>query len=722
MLEDFLIDIYNNALALELLKESSYYSSIRQSYKSIEIWNEAIKHLTGLIDDIGKVDKKCSSDIADSSSKVKENFTDLSAFASIIDNDIVPKVSEYLKHAAKIDVDDGSWTLLSSQTGFLTLKDRNGMFLHSYYDPMWENFLYALSIYDPYVTRYNILGGGLGYLAYQLWWLSEGEADVYVYEVNDSIAQYSYHYGVMSMIDEDHIHLICDDDKDLVVEKYFEEIPGIKIIRNIYYWNNDDYSGPYSEEIRSSMITDNTRRVFDKRWKRNYSVNNLLPHFSISEFDKNKLKDEWVVVAAGPSLNDNTDFIIDSVGKRTICTINTTLKWFSAHNILPDLCLACDPNKSLIPYIEGYQEFSRSIPIIADYITNCQYLKLYQGPRFLIHSDTSSTIADDDYDPEDVWNYGGTVTSMAIEAAFRMGARKIYLVGADLAYPGRVKYADGVGAKNGEWDSEGVIVASVDDKRVHTSLLFNEYIRDIEEQVSEHPDCEVINRSLHGAYLKGTYCGKWWENIYDDGLSYIEFFEKLQNDTPIIGWREKYYLFWQAINSIQSKNLILDDREKSAADSAYNGIFDVFKSELDMFMPPDMKEDKGLTYIFTNEFWDKNDQQTIKVLKAAKTETQNRKKVLIINTSEKLGGIKVSVHKAVAAEYNHDLEKNDNVIFENHSFPYFQFPEGMPNIDYYRVFLGTVLRRKPEKLFIESQYSLLADYCASELNVEVVHH
>ena len=285
MLEDFLVDIYDNALALELLKETSYYSNIRHSYKSIEIWNVAIKYLTKLIDEIGETDKKCSSDLTYCLNKAKECFADPSAFASIIDNDIVPKVSEYLKHTATIDVDDGSWTLLSSQTGFLTLKDRNGMYLHSYYDPMWENFLYALNIYDPYVSRYNILGGGLGYLAYQLWWLSEGEADIYVYEVNDSVADYSYLYGVMSLIDKDHIHLVCNDDKDLVVEKYFEEIPDVKIIRNIYYWNDEDYSGPYSEEIRSARIIDNTSRVFDTRWKRNYSLNILLPHFSYAEFD-----------------------------------------------------------------------------------------------------------------------------------------------------------------------------------------------------------------------------------------------------------------------------------------------------------------------------------------------------------------------------------------------------------------------------------------------------
>ena len=419
-----------------------------------------------------------------------------------------------------------------------------------------------------------------------------------------------------------------------------------------------------------------------------------------------------MIVAAGPSLNDNTDFIIDSVGQRTICTINTSLKWFSLHNVFPDLCLACDPNETLVPYIETCQEFSRNVPIIADFITNYRYLKLYQGPRFFIHSETSANISEDDCNPEDIWNFGGTVTCMALEAAFRMGAKKIYLIGADLAYPGKAKYADEVGADNGQWDSEEKMVVSVDDTMVPTSVLFNEYIGDIEEQISDHPDCEVINRSLHGAYLKGAYCGKWWENLHDDDFSYIDFFEKLKNDSLILGWREKYYLFWQAIYSIKSKNIILGDRETAAVDLAYKIIFDAFRAELNMSMTRDAEEDKGLTYIFTNEFWNKNDEQSRKVLEAAKSETRSKKKVLIINTTEELGGIKIPVHKAVAAKYNH-------VIYENMSFPYFQFSEGMPNVDYYRVFLEAVFRKKPEKIFIASQYSLLADYCASELNVQV---
>ena len=697
MLEDFLKDIYDNALVLELLKEVSYYTYIRQSYRCGEIWNEAVNSLSKIINDIKKSDEYLGAKLVSNIMKAKDCFDDHSAFSSIIDNDIIPIVSEYLSNSSGIDVDDGFWTLLSSKTGFLTLKDRNGIYLHSYSDPMWESFLYALNIYDPYVTRYNILGGGLGYLAYQLWRLSDGEAEIYVYEVNDAVANYSYLYGVMSLTDVNHVHMVCDDDKDLVIENYFEDIPDKKIIRTTYYWDKDNYSGPYSGLIESIKITEFTTRVFDAKWKRNYSFNRLLEHSSVSEFELQKHTDEWVIVAAGPSLNDNKEFIIESVGTRTICTVNTSLKWFSLNDVKPDICFACDPDRPLVAHIEGYQEFSCDIPVIADCITNHNYLELYRGPRYYIISNASSSIVDEKFAPEEVWSFGGTVTSMAIEAAFRMGAKKIYLIGADLAYPGRTTYADGVGKSVTKWNADEKMVASVEDALVPTSKVFAEYIWQIEDQISRHPDCEVINRSLHGAYLKGSYCGKWWENILIGRLkdNYTYIFEELKKDSLILGWSEKYYIFWQTVNRMELNNCMPDDQEDSVVESAYKVIYDEFLKDMNPEMPQSVVADKTLTYIFTSEFWNDTDEQTQKVKKLAKSEAQNKKNTLIINTSEKLGGNAVPIHNAVPVKYNNDLEKADKVVFENRSFPYFQLSKGMPNTDHYRLLLESLFHKKP---------------------------
>jgi hypothetical protein len=526
---------------------------------------------------------------------------------------------------------------------------------------------------------------------------------------------------VLSWIDEDHIHVIRNDNKDIVIEKYFEEIADVRIKRTIFYWNQEDYTGPYSRYIETTRSSEYTSRVFDQVWKRNYAINRSLKHFSFSEFDSDNLKDEWVVVAAGPSLNDNVQFIEESVGKRTICAVNTSLKWFSLHNVKPDICFACDAMKPLVAHIETCAEFSRSIPLIADFITNHNYMELYEGPRYYIPSESASLIIDEEFEKSDVWSFGGTVTSMAIEAALRMGAKKLFLIGTDLSYPGRTTYAEGVGKKVGHWDAEDKKVISVDDTWVPTSKVFSEYIVQIEDQIADHPDCTVINRSLHGAYIKGTFCGKWWENLPETGSSeeYISYFEELKKDSLILGWREKYYIFQQAVYVLESNGITSGDREQAAITEAYKVIFDEFKRELEGDVQSDAVTDEKLSYIITDEFWNEDDEQTQKVLKTAESEAQNNRKVLIINTSEKLGGNAVPICNAVSVKYNESMKKATTVGYHNHIFSYFQFSYGMPNVEYYKYFIDTLSRKKPGKMCIISQYSLLSDYCALTLNIPV---
>ena len=721
MLESFLADIYEKALALDSVKKVSFYSNIRDPYKCVAYWNEASVGLNKILDDLKDADPGKKEDLYKSVLLAINNAKDLPRFSGIIDVDIIPKLMDYLNNFTGIDVTENEWTLESSSTAFLTLKRTDGAYIHSISDPMWESFIYAYDIYKPEIRRYNIFGCGLGYLAYQLWKISDKEADIYIYETDEKICEYADMFGVLSLIDSENVHVICDEDKDKVIESFFEAADDNDSFSVIYYLDNN-YDGIYSDQLLLCRSVFQTERVFDQKWKNNYSRNSSFDHSSISDFDLSKLHDEWVVVAAGPSLNDNEDFIRQSIGKRTICAINASLKWFSKNSIKPDLCTACDPSDSLLPHIDGVEEFSSDIPLVTDCITNYKYVKQYRGPRYYVYSDSSYKLSDESVDKNAVWTFGGTVTSMALEAAYKLGAKRIYLIGADLGYPDGITYAKGVGHDVGKWEKNEKSVVSVDDRMIPTSLQFYEYKYQIEEQIKNHPDVEVINRSLHGAYLKGSYCDKWWENIPDGSEErFIQYFDGLLKDSLILGWKEKYYLFLQTVCKMKKNNAESGNEVEAAVNNAYKNIFSAFKDELDLHGTFNAHADNNLIYIFTDEFWDESDEHTLNVLNIAKSESQKSKKVFIVNTSEKLGGNMIPVYNAVPAHYNSHLEKESTVKYENRIFSYFQFSKGMPDIDHYRVFLESMSRRTPGKIYITSQYSLLADYCAQEMNIKAEH-
>lgn len=112
--------------------------------------------------------------------------------------------------------------------------------------------------------------------------------------------------------------------------------------------------------------------------------------------------------------------------------------------------------------------------------------------------------------------------------------------------------------------------------------------------------------------------------------------------------------------------------------------------------------------------------QTLKkVLELAKNLTGKRKNTLIINTFEKIGGGKVPIHNVVDLQYNKEMEAKERVFYGNSSIPYYQFPEGMPDVNYYSAFIESLIRRKPGKIHSYSKYSLFADACRAMLNIPV---
>ncbi len=700
-------------MALELIKEASYYSCIRHIYNRMDYWNEATPYLEKILFDLKETDVKKGVDLLNAIQKTQASFDDWHTFSAAIDTEMVPRITEYLRKYSGINVKDGEWTLESSQTGFLTLKSDKSGYLHSPADPMWESFLYANSVFDTEAKNYYILGGGLGYLAYQLWRMSSGDADIYIFEIDKELTEYAELYGVLSLIPEEKIHVITGDDTDIVLEQYTRDIPESKTVRTIYHWDLSKYKGEYADYFKVQLSNEVTGRAVEHKWRRNYDSNIQLEHKTLSELDTSSFKEEWVVVGAGPSLNDNVNFIFDSVGKRTICAINASLKWFSRNDLIPDVCTALDPHDSMVPHIEGIEDFSKNVPLVMDCVTNRRYAEKYRGPRYYIYSTATALTIGRENVIGDIWEIGGTVTSMAIDLAYRMGAKKIYVIGADLAYPDGITYANGVGHDTGKWSEVEETLISVDDKIIPTSIKFNAYKGMIEDQIAGYHGVEVINKSLHGAYLNGTFCNQWWENLPDslNFADYLDYFNNLKRNSYILGWRRKYYIFWQLISRIESLGISINPDEEIVVDSSYMHIYQMFKNELNWVNSYSGKRIKGQTYIFTTEFLGEKDSHSKDVLTIAESETEKNKKVLIVNTGEKLGGDPIPLHKPMSSQYNRELETADKVFMKNKTFSYFQFPDGMPEINYYKAFLDSVADNIPEKMICSSKYSPLADYC-----------
>ena len=711
-------------MTIELVKEVKLSNDLRSTRQTFETWNRLLGYIEYIRNDLAKSDPDMLYDLIACMQATKNLMNNKPVFSASLETGIIPRLIRYMNNYTGIDVTEGKWTLESSQTGFLTIHDDKGMYLHSPSDPMWEAYVLARDVYDPDIKGYRILGVGLGYLPYQIWRLSEGAAEIFIYETDKELLNYADSYGVLSYIDEDNLHIIHKDDPEDVYYEFFESMKDVdyECKRYVYCSKYEDYDGEYNETISEFVLNESVTREFARKWDMNYARNENLPHKNIGEFDKELHSKEWVIVAAGPSVDENEDFIRESVGKRVICTVNTSIRWFFKKGLKPDICVACDPFDQMYEHIAGMQSVTEDVPLIADAVTNWRFMQEYLGDKYYVLS--ASSIANKDRNGENMkyeyMNFGGTVTDMAVCVAIRLGASKVYMVGADLAYPGGRNYSDNMSHKVESGINSGVTCVSVDGEDVQTSGTFNYFKNCIESHILANKEVRFENRSKHGAYIKGAFCGQWWEDnsSLKSAEDYSKYLEKLLGESKILGWKEKYYIFWQVMRKMIAEDVEMTENLRDMISENYRRIYEAFKQELDWTPTPGIANDPGQTFVFASAFYNGKDTMSRRTLRCAKKQTMAGRNTLIVNTAEYLGGSEMPLEDHEESQYDSELEKTEVVFYENKPYSYYQFPNCMPDLDFIREFLEFADVHRPGHMVKLNEYSLLADFCSEFIPTE----
>lgn len=501
-MQDFIEEIIRDSMIAEDLISAREALNKGYYWKFMSSWGKASAEIERLILSLGESGMSDQAQrILTAWKNVREAGEDIRLAGSAIESELLPAIDEYLYAGAVIEVTEGRWTLKSSSRGFLTLKDeKSGTFIHDPYDPMNEARELAKEIFDPDKDEYHILGMGLGYLPYALYEMSEGTSHIYVYEEDPDIALYASEYGVADFVDRDILTVVTGTAEE--VTEHFVKSVSASENRICYVQDWKHYAGcKYSDLIENISINDRTVRNLDTIWRINTRCNKKIES-SPARYILSELKcDECVVVAAGPSLDDNMDFLKEFSEREEcgyIIAVNTALRRLCKEGILVDFVAAIDPLMSLADHLDGIEDYTKGTPLITNIKASSAFWKKYKGPIYTFKS------ADEDGESGDVWNVGGTVASLALEVAFRTGAETIRLIGVDLAYPDGKNHAGGVSFKATENRYGMNEVKSNNGGYVPSSREFIYYRKCIEDQIAHHPGVKVINMSKNGAYIEGT--------------------------------------------------------------------------------------------------------------------------------------------------------------------------------------------------------------------------
>lgn len=405
----------------------------------------------------------------------------------------------------EINVLEDKREFFSTKSGFLSFRSiETNIVYHSTIDPMWEAYELAKRIYDSGFLKYCFLGCGLGYLPWQVFCQSDCSVDIYIFHADEKFVNNAMDYGVLGWIPQEKLHIVIEQNIQKLIQKFLsmEDVPG-KVGKHALEDVLDQFETKEKNSINYFLAQNHTRTLWGNSltinaYRNAYHVPNM-----IGEFQPKTISDEWIVVAAGPSLDDCIEYLRENVGKKTIICASTVLKKLLRNGIKPDGVAVLDPQARTWGHFDDLED--TSIPLLLNVTANWRFGEWYSGDKYLIPSLTDeTTVRNYLLQGVESWYIGSTVSTLMLEIAIRLGAKMIEMVGMDLAYPTGRTHATGTMDEK-EISGLGMQqVLSVNGGLVSTTAQFMVYIEEIEQIIRENPVISFYNLSTRGAEIKGA--------------------------------------------------------------------------------------------------------------------------------------------------------------------------------------------------------------------------
>ena len=507
-MEDFLVEIYKYANLIFNIKQIilhsryGYDSSIHQEWSNLTPTIVEFCQLTVNYDsDLGN---HIFTKIEEATKSTKLFPSNYSEFADSLE-DLIPYMYKAIAYLGNIDVSDEDYQLISSQSGFLSLIDINTNYRYtSIIDPMSEAFEHAHRLYNSRFMEFHFLGIELGFLPYQMFLLSNQSIDIHIYHFSQKAIDYAHAFGVLSWIPDSklHIHVISDEHK--LLYEFSNTI------------NSENETGNYVYPDMIHKFSDDYQKILENAYISNMNYYHLLDMKNsnayrnlhnqnkwLTDFMPAKDTGTWSIIAGGPSLDANLDFLKEHQGSTNIICATTVLKKLLDYGIIPDCTVSNDPENRTYGHFKDIT--SSEIPLLLGLNSNWQFGEYYKGPVFLVPTASS-------YDIETIIKSnkqiiidpGRNVTTLAAKIALFFNAQTINLIGVDLSYPNGQSHASGT-MDFKVMPTEGmIIIPSVNGKTVYTTPQFMLYINELTELISQNPNIDFINFSTNGALIKGA--------------------------------------------------------------------------------------------------------------------------------------------------------------------------------------------------------------------------
>lgn len=305
--------------------------------------------------------------------------------------------------------------------------------------------------------------------------------------------------------------------------------------------------GEYIDTILKTLATlDPTTYDYNRRMyvHLNRSTKYVKDGYKILLF--NKLKNDFnffknipiLYLAAGPSLDENIDWIKKNQNKFFIVTIGAAYKKLLANNIRIDIITSLDESHFLSTMQfddESVSKISKDTIILSGNMTNEGVLKKFNQENLFLFELYKSL------NKNNISFSGYSIGEITLDILLHFNAKDIYLIGLDLALnqetgESHAKDSDSI-TSNLKLDEEqsrdtfSHVDSLIQTKGNHsevvftTPLFFSSIQSANDKLMKKEEDVNVYNMSLHGAYLENTIAIKQ-NDINTENLKDIAFESK----------------------------------------------------------------------------------------------------------------------------------------------------------------------------------------------------
>lgn len=503
MAESFIEELYQYTKVVSQLRQVVKYTRVADDLHALGLLRQIIK-------DVQVFCEKCLEDgyaeageLRDQLLQIPQIQADLVLLGDMLEGVAIPIMERWLQTLGQICQDlDEDYRVESTACGWMTLfHKRTGYYLHSNNDPMAEADCLVNDRYEIEKSSYIVWGCGLGYHVYQLYQRTLGAVPIRVYEPDKRVVEYATQYGVLSWIPEGGIEFVTDNCAKEFIRQAEDKKNGILVHVPSMKTFTDAI---WRQRLEEAYIQYNSGYESKQEITFNFCRNKELQLPDISKLDTSSLKEEMVVIAAGPSFDHVVEQVRQWQGKKTLIAVGTIYRRLLAEGIRPDYVVVMDPYETAYKQFEGIEE--KEIPLLMNIVSHWKIARSYPGPKYTMCVEWEGCglmeyAKEHDYP---VWLSGGTVTALAMEFAIQNHAKSIYFVGMDMAYPSGLSHAQGTNQRS-TLNVDGMMqIRGVRGQKVYTTPAFSMYRQWIEARIASVKGIRFYNMSDVGAHIEGT--------------------------------------------------------------------------------------------------------------------------------------------------------------------------------------------------------------------------